>query len=82
MCITLMVFYANLSFLCAWFSIFHFIQADDLSDDFALVLIDHLKKVFLASRDAQEQNCCAFAIQEVLSVLKCADANAGKTRYC
>uniref|UniRef100_A0A1X7V7W3 non-specific serine/threonine protein kinase n=1 Tax=Amphimedon queenslandica TaxID=400682 RepID=A0A1X7V7W3_AMPQE len=56
-----------------------YFETDMLSEKFSIELIEHLKQVFLASRDAQEQNCCAFAIQEVLSVLNCANADAGKS---
>lgn len=57
-----------------------FVQADELSEEFAIELIDVLKRAFLAAADAQEQNCCAYAIQEVLSVFDC--ANTDPMRYC
>ena len=52
---------------------------DGPSGDFALEFINELTKAFLAAADAQVQNCCAFAIQEMLLVYDC--ANLDPSRY-
>ena len=54
-------------------------QIDDPSGRFAVNLLQELARAFLAAADTRGQDCCAFAIQEVLLVFQCASAD--ETRW-